>query len=177
MKCTHMFRYLWIAGMVALTGAGVAVEGSTSASAQIDVPITVQLAASPTNGNLAFGSILPYGAPGTVVINPTTGNRSGTTVGLLPSLVGPAKFFVYGWPNSAFTITLPLAAVTLAYTAHDSQTYSMSVDSWTCDDTNQAMMLDGGGGAYFQVGGTLHVGANQHAGTYAGSFTVMVAYN
>lgn len=162
------------AGMITLTGAAFAADATANATATIQTGIAVAKdGTSLTNGDLAFGTLIPDGDGGTVVVNPTTGDRTPTGVTGVTSTYGPASFNVTGSPSTAFTITLPSTATTIS----DSNSHTMSVNEWTCDDTDLAMSLTAQGGATFKVGGTLTVSGNQADGTYSGTFNVTVAYN
>ena len=69
-------------------------------------------------------------------------------------------------PSTPVTINGPLSA-------------AMTVDTFTSDIASGALSgaLGAAGSQSFYVGGKLHVGANQAAGNYTGTFTVTVAYN
>ncbi|MDQ2736171.1 MAG: DUF4402 domain-containing protein, partial [Pseudomonadota bacterium] len=78
-----------------------------------------------------------------------------------------------------YTITIPTTPTTIT----DAGTDTMTVDTWTSSiaTTAGAGLLSGtagtAGAQTFYVGGTLNVASNQAAGSYAGTFSVTVAYN
>lgn len=120
--------------------------------------------------DMAFGTLAPDGSiPGVAVIDPATGSK--TVAGGVVDFGGihmPAVFRVTGTKNMVFTITLP-GAVTLSSGGN-----SMTLDSFTSDPA--IGLLPNNGRTDVSVGATLHVGANQAAGTYTGVFTVTVNY-
>ena len=137
-----------------------------------DISVTIQnQAITLTNDTtLAFGTILPFGRPGTAVV-PSSGAESGSNVFI--SVPGDsAGWSVTGVPNSPYAITLPSSPAVVT-----SGTNSMNVDTFTRTGGTGQVFLDAAGKSAFKVGATLHVGANQPAGVYTGTYTVTVAYN
>lgn len=137
-----------------------------------DISVTIQnQAITLTNDTtLAFGTILPFGRPGTAVV-PPSGAESGSNVFI--SVPGSsAGWSVTGVPNAPYAITLPSSPAVVT-----SGTNSMNVDTFTRTGGTSQVFLDAAGKNSFNVGATLHVGANQPAGVYTGTYTVTVAYN
>jgi len=83
--------------------------------------------------------------------------------------VSAASFDVAGEPNTSFAVGLP-GSIQITSGAN-----SMTVDSFTTGAS--AYLLDGAGASGLSVGANLSVAANQPAGLYSGSFSVIVAYN
>jgi hypothetical protein len=155
--------------MVALPIRVMAIDAVASADvkAKIVVPIVLSNTLS-----LDFGTISTSASAGTVKV--TSAGVSSITGGvtLLTSTKTAASFKVTGLPNATYLVTLPAAATTL--TDQETSTKTMTVDAW---ENSTAGILSASGTQDFTVGATLHVGANQAAGTYKGTFNVTVAYN
>lgn len=146
------------------------VSATSTASATIVGPIAISNTAS-----LNFGNVAVNATAGTVVMTPA-GVRSATGGCTLPAVTGSpsaASFNVSGAANYTYAITLPAAATTLT-----SGVNTMTVDTWTSTPSNTGT-LNGSGTQTLTVGGTLHVGGSQAAGTYTSAtpFTVTVNYN
>jgi hypothetical protein len=157
-------------GTIGAAANSYAVTGTATGTATVITPIGITKTA-----DLDFGSFssITDGAGGTVVIAPN-GNRSATgdvalsTVG--SATVSAASFNVAGQADATYAITLPESA-TLTNGAN-----TMSIDTFTSSPGTSGT-LDNTGKQSLAVGGTLHVGATQAAGTYAGTFNVSVEYN
>ena len=154
----------------ALSFAQPNVSATATATGTIISPIAIA-----KNVDMNFGNIVAGAAIGTVVLTPA-GVRSKTGGAFLPSIlpgtVTAASFTVTGATGYTYAITLPGAATTVTSGAN-----TMTVDTWTSTPTGTGTLA--GGTQTLTVGGTLHVGANQVAGTYVSgtAFTVTVAYN
>lgn len=120
---------------------------------------------------LQFGAVFTGPAPGTVVLAPSGARQATGGAGLGSQLpVGAATFTVTGSANATYAITLP-ASVQLSSSAG-----SLTVTSFTSSPSLTGL-LSPTGQQTLSVGGTLNVQANQPDGDYAGTFSVMVAYN
>ena len=154
----------------ALSFAQPNVSATATATGTIIAPIAIA-----KNVDMNFGNIVSGAALGTVVLTPA-GVRSKTGGAFLPSTlpgtVTAASFTVTGATGYTYAITLPAAVTTVTSGAN-----TMTVDTWTSTPTGTGTLA--GGTQTLTVGGTLHVGANQVAGTYVSgtAFTVTVAYN
>jgi hypothetical protein len=115
-----------------------------------------------------FGNISPTGSAGTVVMS-ATGTRTPTNVTLASGTFSAASFTATGTGSQTFTIT-PDSSATLS----DGASHTMSVDTFL---TSAGAGTLSSGTQTFTLGGTLHVGASQVAGSYTGTFNVTVAYN
>lgn len=123
-----------------------------------DALIEVQAAISITQQqDLDFGTVVQGDATGTVA--PGDG-----TAGI---------FDVTGSPNTAYTITLPAAAVNMTGPGAD-----IEVNTFVSTPAAGANgMLDGTGAQELRVGAThAAIPVAQTAGSYSGTFTVEVAY-
>jgi len=156
----------------ALSFAQPNVSVTATATGTIISPIAIA-----KNVDMNFGNIVAGAAIGTVVLTPA-GVRSKTGGAFLPSTlpgtVTAASFTVTGATGYTYAITLPGAATTVTSGGN-----TMTVDTWTSTPTVALGGSLAGGTQTLTVGGTLHVGANQVAGTYVSgtAFTVTVAYN
>lgn len=144
--------------------AQVSVTGDVSATIQ-NQAITLTEDAS-----LSFGTILPFGRPGTVALNTNGSANVSNAYQTAPG--SAASWSVTGVPNAYFSITLP-ANGTITVT---SGAFSMDVDNFN-HSLGSAPRLDAAGQASFNVGALLRVGANQPSGSYTGTYDVTVAYN
>ena len=175
-------RLLIAAGLVVGATASFAQSSATAtgnATANVIRPITLT-----ASRDLAFGNVAPGATVGTLVVAGTLAGAQSVTGGVTQpggqkGTVTSAQFDVAGEGSFTYTITLPATAATIT----DSGTDTMTVDTWTSDiaTTAGAGLLSGSAGSAgaqtFYVGGTLHVGVAQAAGSYTGTFSVTVAYN
>ncbi len=140
-----------------------------------------------TGGDLAFGTMLALGSSGTVTIDPTKAHadqRSASSVTLVAegtglTKYGAAEFVCTGAKSTQYTITVPSEGITIKDNGGTGSN-SMTVDTFTAGNLTASVSggtLDASSGtSSFHVGGKLHVGASQAAGTYTGTFNVTVAY-
>jgi hypothetical protein len=137
-----------------------------------DISVTIENQAITLTNETAlyFGTILPFGRPGTATVAPS-GSESSSDV-FISSPGHAAAWSVTGVPNAPYAITLPSSPVVIT-----SGSNSMNVDTFTRTGGSGPVFLNNSGNGSFNVGATLHVGANQPAGSYIGTYTVTVAYN
>jgi Domain of unknown function (DUF4402) len=155
-----------VMGGLLLAGAtGFAQSPTASANATATILTAISLA---KNTDLVFGNISPTGTAGTVVLSPT-GTRTPTNVTLASGTSSAASFTATGTGSQTFTIT-PDSSATLS----DGASHTLTVDTFT---TSAGAGTLSSGTQTFTLGGTLHVGASQVAGSYTGTFNVTVAYN
>ena len=156
------------------SGTGFAIASNiatANATATIQSAISIEKAA--TDGDLAFGIIIPDATGGIIVIDPN-GDRSTTSLlSLIGTIHHAATFEVTGAPTTSYLITLPQGTITIS----DGNGNSMPVGEWTCSDANLTLSTNVNGVSSFTVGGSLGVSANQVDGVYTGTFDVTVAYN
>lgn len=159
---------------VAMAAASLATSAqaaaSATATATAEVLSSLTLTVDP-GSQLDFGQIAAN-TGGSVTVNADSSVSS--TGGLVSTGTrSPVSLTVTGSAGSMVAVTLPATAVTLT---RSGGTETMSLDGFN-SSPNGAFQLDTvTGQSSFTVGGTLTVGANQTAGTYAGSFTVSVEY-
>jgi hypothetical protein len=151
-------------GATAVVGAPTA-SATATASAKIYQPISIAKAS-----DLNFGAMIATPTAGTVRLDPA-GVRTASGGAVLASAAGvsAASFDVAGEPNTSFAVGLP-GSIQITSGAN-----SMTVDNFTTGAS--AYLLDSAGASGLSVGANLSVAANQPAGLYSGSFSVIVAYN
>ncbi len=121
--------------------------------------------------NLNFGQVAAGASSGTVVVAPAGARTAGGGASLgSGALVSAATFTVSGDPLATFSVSLSPSA-TLAAGSH-----VMTVDTFASSPSGSGQLGILGTKA-LSIGATLHVGALQSTGLYAGSFNVTVAYN
>lgn len=149
---------------------------AASADGQASALILPALTTAVTDG-LEFGAIAPsQTAASTVKVGVAGANDSTCGAGLTcPQSGDRAALVVTGAPNFRVSVTGPSATV-----LSDGQGNSMTVDGFNIGADGggaaSAFRLDTLGLATLYVGATLHVGANQPAGAYSGTFTVTASY-
>lgn len=137
------------------------------------------------SGDMIFGNIAMPLAAGTVVLAPAS--TCTTTGGLVRTgICQAASFSGKGSANQVVKVNLPNFPITIS-----NGTQTMSITNRTFDAGTALNYLSGnvnGNGAIryrivpasgiftFRLGGTLNVGANQHPGTYTGTFSVSLDY-
>ena len=144
------------------------VTATASAFATIVLPIAIT-----KDVDLSFGNIAAGALAGTVVLAPD-GARTATGVRLptVPGVVTAARFTVNGTPGANYTITLP---VSVSISRVGGTAPAMTIATFI-EDAETHVLTTPGGTQTFNVGATLHVLANQPAGTYEGTFNVTVDY-
>lgn len=145
----------------------VAPARNATATATLFSALTLQ-----KDNDLDFGMATVTTA-GTIVLDPNS-NAVTTTGGVVFVGGSPhaAKFDGIAPIGNIVIIRLPKAATTLTRVGG---TQTMTVDTWTMDGTSRRN-ISAKSAFDFQVGGTLHVGANQAEGTYVGTFQVDAQY-
>ena len=138
------------------------------ANANIILPATITKL-----NDMDFGCITSSTA-GTAILDSNTGavtTTGGVTfAGCLPHA---AQFAAVSPSKTVVRITIPNKPVTLTRVGG---TETMTIDTWTINGATTRNVV-----AHqtfsFQIGGTLHVGANQVEGVYNGNFDVILSYN
>jgi hypothetical protein len=143
-----------------LTLAGFAFNQAYAASTTGNATQTVQAAISITNtADLAFGTA----AAGDVAKS------------VAPAAAESGRFTVNGAPNTAYTITLPSAAVNMI-TGGGGANETIAVTAFTSNPAATGL-LNGAGTQTLAVGATrAALGAAQVAGAYTAAYTVTVVY-
>lgn len=147
---------------------------SVGAAVKPSAVVTINFPASLSKlQDMDFGSLTVTTA-GTAILNSST-DAVTTTGGVVRAGGSPhaARFAAVSPTNNIVKISLPKQAITLTRVGG---TETMTVDTWTI---NGAILrnLVSKQTFEFQVGGTLHVGANQVEGAYLGTFDVTLTYN
>lgn len=168
-------KLLLIAG-VAVTSASIysstliAATVSGDASANVITPLGVTQSAGMNFGDVAGDT------GGTSVVLSTAGTTSGSGV-VAGGTTAAGAFAVTGEVSTAYTLTLP-ASITI----DDGGINTMLVNAFTTTLTagppnTFTSTLDASGDDNFTVGATLTIGATQAAGTYSGTYAVIVSYD
>lgn len=129
--------------------------------------------------DLQFGRIVPSATAGSVTISPTNVRTTNSGIIALGTDYQMAKFAGMGSQSQQVRIQISPSSITLSGPGS-----AMTVDTFTIEP--QATLQFNGGDNYtilpadgifwFNVGGTLNVGANQAAGTYTGTFAATLDY-
>ena len=141
---------------------------AASVGAVIVTPISISKVTDLHFGNLAATDVsyqvkLDFAGERTV---------TGTAKNVMPTITGSvsvASFTASGLTGAAYAITLPLDDVVTLYGAGN----NMTLEAFSHD----ANLILTSGEETFNVVATLNVNADQAAGTYNGSFDVIVNYN
>jgi hypothetical protein len=177
-------RALIAFGLVA-SASGAMAQSSATANGTVTANVIRPITITATRA-LAFGNIVPSAVVGTLVLDPAgaQGTPGGATwPGSQKGTVSSAQFVVTGEASFTYTLTIPAGLAGAWPITNGTPANDMTVDTFTSDLSTAAgagVLTPTSGGAGSQtvsVGATLHVGANQVAGAYTGSFPVTVAYN
>jgi len=148
--------------------APVAASPTPQAFVTINLPATLSKLQDMDFGNFTVTTA------GTAILDSNTDVVT-TTGGVVRAggIPHAARFQAVSPSKNIVKISLPKSAVTLTRVGG---TETMTVDTWTINGALTRNVV-----AHevftFQVGGTLHVGANQVEGTYLGTFDVTLNYN
>jgi hypothetical protein len=157
--------------------ASAATTASATAKAAIVRPLTLV-----KTEDLRFGGIIAGTTAGTVKIGPdgtVTSTGGATPVG---TARGPARFYGYGTFNEIISLRISSNTINIKHTPGNQQ---MQVSNFTISSTPPTTLstnptnfrIGAADGLFgFDVGATLHVGANQAQGVYTGNFTLTVQY-
>ncbi|MDP4278210.1 MAG: DUF4402 domain-containing protein [Bacteroidota bacterium] len=149
------------------------VTATSKVNAEIVNLVTVSKSVDMNFGRIAPGSIsgsCELAVDGTRIFNNAYAGPGGATP-------AAARFDVGGTPGTTYTVALPASAA--VYLNDNASGESMTVNAFKLKlESKDAGVLAGvtGTDAYFNVGATLSVAANQSVGAYTGSFTVTVTY-
>lgn len=125
------------------------------------------------NSSLAFGSFAA-GSGGTVTVSTSGACSAGGSVIIVIQDCSNATFTVTGDPNLTYLIELPADDFVILSGLGS----NMVINNFVSNPAAGANgLLSSGGSQILSVGGTLSVGNNQAAGSYSGSFSVIVQYN
>jgi hypothetical protein len=145
-------------------------QASVSANATATIVKSISIE---KNADLQFGKIIAGSTAGQVQIQ-TDGSRTIAAGDVVLFNQGSdhqaAAFKTIGSPNATYYLSFPSSVSLTGPTGSDPMTIEGFVHSATGT-------LSASGEETFNVGATLNVGANQAAGEYAGTFSVIAAYN
>ena len=143
-----------------------------SATAQVTGTIVQPIGIS-KNIDMNFGNVAAGLAPGYVTLYPnaTRNPVGGVTLPAITGTVAAADFTVTGFPNSTYSITLPVSVIITS-----PGSFTMTVNNWTSSPSGTGT-INNIGTSDLTVGADMQVGASQAVGVYTGNFTVTVNYN
>lgn len=159
-----------LASAIAVGAASPALAGASTAAT--GKAITIRPLSLLKLRDLDFATNLSSPVAGTVVIDPDTDGRT-TTGGVLPAggLPQSAQFYTYGGPLQTIQVNRgPLPVLNRAGGGATMNVTQLTLNGPTNRFLDSAGLLD------LRVGGTLAVGANQMAGSYSGTFQIIVTY-
>jgi hypothetical protein len=156
-----------ILGFTAVSFGQKSATLSVPSSATIIAPLSVTKPAdNAAGGALKFGTIVSTTVAGTVTVTTaTTPGRSVTGVTAIGTDFDNAKFTVGGQTGQTYNVALD-ASVSLTGAGGDPMVCTLSK---SVNNTGNTL-------GTFYVGGELAVAANQGAGSYQGTFSVIVSY-
>jgi hypothetical protein len=160
---------LAIGGFNTLTASDANAQASDTQSANINAQINNPIVLNWVQ-DMDFGEAAPSTVATTVIIA-ADGTVSGDAIGKAGT-PQEARFSISGLPTQTYAVTLPAVPVVLS----DGGTNNMNVTGFI-HDASGTLPAVGAQPEGFGVGATLNIGADQAAGSYAGSFNVTVAYN
>ncbi|HEX7706863.1 MAG TPA: DUF4402 domain-containing protein [Thermoanaerobaculia bacterium] len=172
-KTTSVLSAIVVSTMIFAYQAEAQVIDQTTATAEAGVTAEViQPIAIAKNADLSFGRF-SVAAEGTVVIPADGSARTQSGGVLLPvglAAGSRAQFTVTGDEAATYSVTMPADGV-IVLSDGDSNTMDLS----DFESTSTGNLVDGTEIIY--VGATLNVADNQAAGSYSGTFDVIVDYN
>lgn len=156
------------AGVALLSAMGMATSANAAtASANADAVILAPLTVTNTD-NLDFGTIAVNGA-GTVSIAADGSARNCSANLVCSGTYSEASFDIDGAPS--VNVSIGYSGITTLTSGANSMVLSNLSNT-----AGGTLALDGSGEGSVGVGGDLAVAANQAAGTYQGTFNVVVLY-
>lgn len=165
MTLRHIPMTCAVLGLVGLSAPAAADTGSGVSQAQVLQPINFALLLE-----LDFGQVIATPSGGTIILDPSTGNRLCNTGGLVCSGSYSVARLVLSGSDALVTVTY---APTLQLTGPGDP---MTVTPLFTGGSGAQVQLTGGT-ATFDFGAILLVNPNQVEGDYTGTFTVNVDYS
>lgn len=168
------YRNIIIAGCLAAVAAAPVAAAPVSATVDADGKALILIPLTLTKiSDLDFGSVIPSGTSGTVIIDPATGDRTvtGGIVGV-PSADGNQAYFGGAGSAGQQVVVVIAAPATLS----NGTGGTIGVVTLT-QDGSPIRTVDPTARTFFVgVGGMINIGANQAEGDYTGTFTVTANY-
>lgn len=141
-------------------------SGSASVTVEVD---NTSISVRNVRG-LDFGTFIPYGRTGTIVL-PANGIVQANNVHLLdPVATHSSSWEIEGTPGAAYAVSIPTIANVIA------NGMSMSISPLVRNGPSM-LSLDATGRGRFNIGGTLNIPPYIVPGIYTGTFAVTVHYN
>lgn len=167
-----LFRGALLA-LAALTAPALALAAPVTPDKNATGTVSITSPATVRKMNDLYFAYLTVTTAGTAVVNPNTDTMT-TTGGVIHVGGVPysALFEAVSPVKNVVLIRIPKAAATLTRVGG---TETMRVDTWTLAGTPSRNIV-AKEPFQFNVGGTLHVNANQVEGLYVGTFTVDVQF-
>lgn len=142
------------------------IASAITVNGDVSVIILGALSATQTQA-MNFGRVLPGASAGIVTLS-AAGAATSTTLGTYGT-ASAGHFNITAQPSTLLTIGFGNGTVT-------NGSNTMAVDTFTSTSVPTNNTTDPTGLLALNVGANLHVGANQAAGTYTGTYTVTVSY-
>jgi uncharacterized membrane protein len=154
------------------------VEAATKSSAEVSATVVSINSVVPLI-DLNFGTIIPAATSGTVTVTPINNNtdtrsKTGNLV-LAGSDYSAGKFIVKGNGNF-YTVDVSPGEITIKNSSNQTMTvnnFTIQSDDYAPGNSQHFRFNNGYG--HFKVGARLNVNANQQAGFYEGTYSVIVA--
>jgi Domain of unknown function (DUF4402) len=173
----------WIKGLVFIPalfffGAAlrVSAQSSVTSAGTVFAEVVPVFSATETS-QLNFGKFSPGPQGGEIIITPNGTISVMGTVFIENSIHNPAAFYVTGYADAAYSISLPVNPVILT---HTTSARTMLVDSWNsipAAGIGTGMLKNGFQTVY--IGATLKVGTliDNPVGIYTGTFEITFDFN
>ncbi|MCF8008839.1 MAG: DUF4402 domain-containing protein [Halanaerobiales bacterium] len=166
-------KKLFVFSLVMVMVFGVSVVSlagnPVTATADIDAEVLAVIEVTNSDGEgLDFGVLAPGTVSGNVTVG-SDGTLSTTNIPYHDGNVQAAKFIVSGPTSVNYSVAIPSGTVTIEDPVSSE---TMNVSNFTTDFNGGSI----GDFGTFYVGATLEVGANQVAGSYSGTFDVIVTF-
>jgi Domain of unknown function (DUF4402) len=178
-KLPKMLAWLAAGGAASLAAVAPAYAQGDTKPAEAQIAIVKPLVFLKVD-DLNFGTVIPTGTAGTVTVAPS-GARS-KTGGVVLTGVGwqPSKFAGYGANNQIVTISLGANQINITGPGAPMRVHDFVIGSTptvVLGTTPLRFRIGSPTGIFdFPVGATLDVGASQAAGTYTGTWTIILNY-
>lgn len=169
------------AALAAPGGAGATSTIQGTASAEVVAPIQIECPGPMNWGKLApqhFATTISMDTDGSPLNDPSNISVPGAR-----NIASPGHCDVTGEAGLSYTVTVPTSETLTKVGGGATMTmtnFTISADDFAppYDEFNRTLANVGGvGKSGFDVGATLHVGADQEPGVYEGFYTVSVQYN